>query len=105
MDEVIRKAGRDRRVLRIRYTDKQGRPSERNVEPYEIRGERLWAYCRKRKSIRQFDMNKIENPRVTRHTFFPKYPVRFDEGLKKTASIRAVLHGERFGPYEDAPLL
>lgn len=105
MDEIIREAGRERRVLRVRYTDKQGRPSERNIEPYEIRGERLWAYCRKRKGIRQFDMNKIENPRVTRHTFFPKYPVKFDEGHKKTASLRIRLNEDWFGPYEDAPLL
>ena len=105
MDELIRKAGRDRRVLRIRYTDKSGNRSERNIEPYEIRDGKLWGYCRKRRGIRQFDLSKVENPRVTRHTFIPKYPVTFDDGIKKSAAYRMQVGEHLFGAYEDAPLL
>lgn len=105
MDELIRRAGRERLVLRIKYTDKSGNRSERNVEPYEIRDGKLWAYCRKRKGIRQFSLAQIENPRITHHPFIAKYPVTFDHGLKKTAGYRMWLGETLFGAYEDAPTL
>lgn len=104
-EELFRKAGRERKVVRIRYTDLKGNASIRNVEPYEIRDGKLWAYCRKKRGIRQFALDRVSDARPTRYTFLPKYPVTFDAGHKKTAMARTVLCERWFGPYEGAPLL
>lgn len=93
------------KTVRITYTDAKGDTSTRNVEPYEIRGTKLWAYCRKKKGIRQFDMNKIEKAKQTSYMYIPKWDVKMSEGQEKTAAFYTnALKDKLFGRYENAPL-
>lgn len=72
----VQQAARERRVLRLSYLDKKGTHTVRSVEPYEIRGDKLWAYCLQRNAIRQFDMNKIVQAMLSDKTFQPRYEVK-----------------------------
>lgn len=106
---LAKSSAKDSKVLRITYLDSKNQPSIRNVEPYEIRGDQLWAYCRKKKGIRQFNLNKIQKAKVTHYTYFPKWPVKMDDGLVKKASSNHEAQLYRimssvFGKYEDAEL-
>ena len=98
----IEQAAKEKRVLRIAYVDLKQQESIRNVEPYEIRDGMLWAYCRKKKSTRQFALDRIRRATVTRYSYFPKYPDKITTPLEKTAAF--VFADLVFGPYEDAPV-
>lgn len=102
--KTIQKAAKNNKVLRIQYTDRKDDDSIRNVEPYEIRGDHLFAYCRKRKGIRRFDMNKMNSVKETQYTYMPKYPVKINEEMKKTASTKYdyMIGNQCFGDYESA---
>lgn len=102
--DTIAHAAKEKRVVRLEYRDLKGNVSVRNVEPYEFRGNRVYAYCRKRKSIRQFDFSRIQQAKITRYAFLPKYPIRIDERLSKVASVRHALSEMWHGRFEDAPL-
>lgn len=102
--ETIKDAAKKKRVLRLAYRDLKGNTSIRNVEPYELRGNRIYAYCRKRKSIRQFDLSRISSAKMTHYAYLPKYPIRMNETLTKTASVRLALATQWFGPFDNAPL-
>ena len=47
-------------TLRFTYEDSKGEVTQRHVEPYEIKGDRLFAHCLDRDSIRQFKIEKME---------------------------------------------
>lgn len=102
---VFEEAARNRNTVRMTYTDAKGDVTTRNVEPYEIRGNKLWAYCRKKKGIRQFDMNKIDKAKPTKNIFIPKWDIKMNEGQEKIASFYTNgLKDMLFGEYEKAPL-
>lgn len=86
LTKQIHDAGQNRHVLRIVYKDKQDRVQIRNVEPYEIKNDHLFAYCRKRKGIRQFHLDRIQKAKPTAYTYFDKWPVKLGEDFKKVAS-------------------
>lgn len=71
----IRKAANARRLLRISYVDAKGVESVRNVEPYEIRDQSLYAWCHKANAIRRFNLSQIVQAQSGRMKFVPKYPV------------------------------
>lgn len=48
-------------TIRFNYTAADGRVSERHVEPYEIKGETLFAHCLDRDAIRQFKIDRMVN--------------------------------------------
>jgi predicted DNA-binding transcriptional regulator YafY len=107
----IETSAKNKNVLRIKYTDLKDQASIRNVEPYEIRGDKLWAYCRKRKSIRQFDLNRIQQANVTKYTYFPKWPIKIgNDPLEKTASSSSYtkwlyqIGNQAFGSYYNSEL-
>jgi len=103
--KIFEDAAQAERTVRITYTDVKGDTSVRNVEPYEIRGNKLWAYCRKKKGIRQFDMNKIEKAKQTQYVYLPKWDIKMNDGLEKKASFYTnPLKDMLFGEYEKAPL-
>lgn len=104
--KTIRKAAENKKVLRVSYTDRKDDDSIRNIEPYEMRGDHLFAYCRKRKGIRRFDINKIGSLKETQYTFMPKYPIKMSDSLEKKAStIYDYMIGNYcFGDYESATL-
>lgn len=102
---VIESAARNGRTVRLTYTDKKGEQSVRNVEPYEFRDNKLWAYCRKKKGIRQFDLNRIEKAKETHYVYMPKWDVKINKGHEKTGSFYSnKLKDRLFGQYEKAPL-
>lgn len=110
LENKIKESAQNANVLRIKYTDVKDANSIRNVEPYEIKVDKLWAYCRKKKGIRQFDLNRIDNATVTKYPYYPKWPVKIgedDEAFTKAASIRYYLDNineKVFGSYSDAEL-
>lgn len=102
--EAIRQAAKDGKALRISYIDRNAEYSIRNVEPYEIRNGKLWAYCRKKKGIRQFDISGIQSAKITRYPYLPKWPVKLD-GMEKQAYDHWLYKiAACFGDYESAEL-
>lgn len=101
-NKEIEQAAREKHVLRLSYVDLKKQESIRNVEPYEIRNGMLWAYCRKKKGIRQFALDRIRSAKVTRYTYLPKYPDKITNPLEKTAGL--AFYVPLFGPYANAPV-
>jgi len=67
---AVERAIVDRRVLRIRYTDKHDEPTERTVEPVAVvevgRRWYLTAWCRLREGVRAFRLDRITEAYLTR---------------------------------------
>lgn len=80
--DVVTAALRDGAVLRLRYRDRDGEPSDREVEPlgYVVR-DGVWylvAWCRLRRAVRAFRAGRIESLEPTgEHA--PLRPFRADE--------------------------
>jgi predicted DNA-binding transcriptional regulator YafY len=74
----LHEAIRQRRVVRLSYTDAEGAKSERSVEPMNL----LWskgawyveAYCRKQRAKRYFRVSRIDGLEVTEERFVPRRP-------------------------------
>lgn len=74
----LHEAIRQRRVVRLAYTDAGGAASERSVEPMNL----LWskgawyveAYCRKQRAMRVFRVSRINRLDVTEERFVPRRP-------------------------------
>ena len=69
---AVERAIVDRRVLRIRYTDKHDQPTERTVEPVAVVQVGLhWylsAWCRLREGVRAFRLDRISEAYLTRES-------------------------------------
>lgn len=103
--EIIRQAAKGGKVMRIGYIDQKAEYSIRNVEPYEIRDGKLWAYCRKKKGIRQFSIDQIQSAKLTKYPYLPKWPVKINESMEKKAYEKWLYKiASCFGDYEDAEL-
>lgn len=63
-------------TVMLSYIDKEGVITEREVEPYEMKDGKLWAYCMVKQSIRQFDFGNIVNAVGTTRNFNPRWPVK-----------------------------
>jgi predicted DNA-binding transcriptional regulator YafY len=76
---VIEDALAARRVLRLRYVDRRGAPTERDVEPVMfLAGEETWyliAWCRLRDELRAFRLDRI----VSGHDTGEPVPARSPE--------------------------
>jgi predicted DNA-binding transcriptional regulator YafY len=87
-------AVRQRRVVRLSYTDAAGTTTERFVEPINL----LWskgawyveAYCRKVRAMRYFRVSRIERLDVTEERFIPRQLPKEPE-QEETPGIRAHL--------------
>jgi predicted DNA-binding transcriptional regulator YafY len=64
------------RTVALRYRDTSGDLSERVVEPYEIKGGKLFAYCQSRAGIRAFKVENILAAVLTDTSFEPKFPIK-----------------------------
>lgn len=106
LEHQLTQAAKQQKVVRITYKDKMDRIATRNVEPYELKNNHLFAYCRKRKGIRQFHLDRIEKAKPTTYSYFAKWPIKLGDELKKEASTlnpwtyRIVSH--LFGDYYSA---
>lgn len=78
--QTIKEAGRNKLVLRIIYTEKDGTSEGwRYVEPYsfysEGDAEALFAWDIQKDGIRRFTLNRICDAELTDRSFNPRYPV------------------------------
>lgn len=72
----ITKAGRERKLVTIRYIDRKGDTTVRDVEPYEFKDDKFWAYDVTQHGIRQFKLDKIVSASKTNITFVPRFPIK-----------------------------
>ena len=78
--ETIKQAGRQQKVLRIMYMEKDGAiDGWRYVEPYSFSHddgeEDLFAWDRAKNGIRRFTLSRISQADITEESFPPRYPV------------------------------
>lgn len=62
-------------TIHFGYTAADGTASERHVEPYEIKGETLFAHCLDRDAIRQFKISQMTNV-IHGEKFSPRHAMR-----------------------------
>lgn len=74
--DVIREAARDLRIVTITYQDSKGMMTLRDVEPYEIKDGKLWAYCLLSGAIRQFTLGRILHIEILDATYRPRWAVK-----------------------------
>ena len=93
---LLSAAERSSRCVRFAYTDKEGRRSERTVDPYGfvISSGRIYlvAYDHTREDKRVFAVDSIVDPQVLASTF--SKPPDFDVESFAATSISGVLHSE-----------
>lgn len=73
MTQILNEAIKNNQIISISYVDKKGNRSERKVEPYEIKGGKLYAYCLEKNSIRAFIITAISSPVATGEKFTPRF--------------------------------
>ncbi|MEL6535569.1 MAG: YafY family protein [Bacteroidota bacterium] len=62
------------RLVRIHYTNKEGIPTQRLIEPFALLSAENWylvAWCRMRESFRFFRLDRIQSTQVLAETFEP----------------------------------
>lgn len=75
-EDMIREAGRKKRVVRIVYVDKKGTSTWRETEPYEIKDDLYFGYCLEKEGIRAFRLDHIRSAVMTEKTFLPRWHVK-----------------------------
>lgn len=75
MDNIM--AGASHRLcVAIKYRDKSGDITERMVEPYEFKSDKLFAHCRDRDAIRAFVVDNIQSALTTNVHFDPRHAIK-----------------------------
>jgi predicted DNA-binding transcriptional regulator YafY len=74
--QVIQEGARKKKKIRFNYIDEKGKSSARTVEPYEIKGDLLYAYCDNRQAIRGFKLTSISSASRTDETFEPQFKIK-----------------------------
>jgi predicted DNA-binding transcriptional regulator YafY len=91
--ELLSAAERSSRSVAFAYRDKEGRPTQRTVDPYGfiVSGGRVYcvAFDHVRKDMRTFAVDSIENPEVLATTFVK--PSDFDVEAYAASTISGVL--------------
>lgn len=72
---VIHEAGQKLKLLNINYRKKDGSITTRIVEPYSIRGDKLYAYCTHSQGMRSFIVNNISSASLLDRGYSPRWPV------------------------------
>lgn len=54
----------DTKTLRFKYRDAAGAVSEREAEPYEIKDDRLYAWCLQKEALRQFVLGNMTDVNI-----------------------------------------
>jgi predicted DNA-binding transcriptional regulator YafY len=76
--EKIIKAAMEGKTVIIKYRDSKGVVTERETEPYEVRGNMYWGYALDKNAIRQFNMLNILGATITSRTYAPRWPVKIN---------------------------
>jgi predicted DNA-binding transcriptional regulator YafY len=74
--KAIQESAKTQRLLSISYVDSKGIASVREVEPYEIRDNSLFAFCRKANNIRRFNLDQVVQAQVSDNLFIPRFPFK-----------------------------
>lgn len=106
---LIATACRDHRRLRMRYSDRQGRETQREVEPLQlILAGRRWyliAWDRRRDDWRSFRIDRVSDPELLPAKFeprtLPEAPATFIAKALASAPSRYSLRLRLSGRYED----
>lgn len=83
----ILKGASDRKLIAIRYKNKDNGLSVRSVEPYEIKDGKLFAYDPEKGGIRAFFTNNIESAVLTDEAFEPRYPIKINSSIMSDGSL------------------
>ena len=83
----IQKAVVEYLIIRVHYTDKAGKSTERNLEPFAIYSNQnndwvMVAFCRLRKDFRSFSLININELSITTEKFEP-HKITFEQYLSK----------------------
>lgn len=73
--ESMNRAANEGKILNITYRDSKGNISTRDTEPYEIKGDSYYAFCRDKSGIRAFVIDNIVSAIVTDSNYSPRWPV------------------------------
>jgi len=81
LEDIIKQAIENKRIIEILYIDRKGAETRRTVEPYEIRTTKngslsLYAYCLKSEGIRQFILDSIKGHMLTEQQFESRFEVK-----------------------------
>lgn len=74
--EILRQGGRQNLLVELSYFDKKYDQTLRHVEPYEFKGDGVYAFCHLRQGIRLFKIEQMENVRLTSEPFVPRWPIK-----------------------------
>lgn len=69
-------------LVRIRYRDKDSNLTERNIEPYEIKGGKLFGYDPEKQGIRSFKLESITGARAENEAYEPRFPILIDNSMR-----------------------
>lgn len=73
IEGTVNKAIRESKVAILSYVDAKGKPSVREVECYEIKGDKLYAHCLVRNGIRAFTLSNVSSLKLKDETFTPRF--------------------------------
>jgi len=74
MDLIVH-AARQRKIVQINYTKKDGTTRWMAVEPYSTRGDKLYAYCEEHQAIHCFFISRIKHAALTSTTYKPRWDI------------------------------
>lgn len=72
---TIERAATGQVTVVISYTDNKGAVTVREVEPYEIKQNKLFAWDVVRSGIRAFRLDRIQTIEPTNSRFEPRFPI------------------------------
>ncbi len=80
--ELIKEAGRKRKLLYIEAREEDGSVEPREVEPYSFRHSKngntlFFGWDIKKNGIRSFRVDRIINVKITDKSFEPRFPIEF----------------------------
>lgn len=91
LSQILRRSIREGLVVRISYISRyRGYPDHtvRKIEPLELDGRTVRAYCRLREDERHFRIDRIQGLELTGESFSPRAEVRKTATRKPNASTR-----------------
>jgi SNF2 family DNA or RNA helicase len=77
--EKLKLGGNNMNMVQIKYCDKKGNISFRNVEPYKIDGSDFWGYDPEKGGIRRFKIKNLRSVKSTKQIYEPKWSIQMDK--------------------------
>lgn len=96
--DKIKNSANNKNMVFIKYKDKKGDITTRYVEPYEIKGNDLWAYDPVKDSIRRFKVKNIKSVKTTNKIYEPRWEIKmgkeqfYEEQIYKEAGEQIAYH-------------